>query len=236
MLPKTMKVTSPRWRAGLSESAEEYLETIWRLQGSGGAVSPGAVAHRMGVSPPSVTLMLRRLQSEGLVERGDQNGVRCTERGAAVAQSVVRRHRLLERLLVDLVHLPASEVHELARNLEHRIPDLVADRIEDALGGPTTCPHGNPVDGASEDGAIRLCDAEQGALMSIVRVTDERAEFLSYLDDLGLTPGARATLVGRAPFGGVLKVQVEGAPEAVAIGAEVAGVVYARPACEEPAA
>ncbi|HSV73650.1 MAG TPA: metal-dependent transcriptional regulator [Chthonomonadales bacterium] len=226
----------PRRRAGLSESVEEYLQTIWRLQLAGGAVAPGAIAQRLGVAPPSVTLMLRRLQAEGLVERRGNAGVRCTERGAAVAHAVVRRHRLLERLLVDLVRVPASEVHQLACDLEHRIPDPIADRIEDALGGPATCPHGNPVDATADDGALRLWEAEQGASLLVVRVTDERPDFLAYLDYLGLTPGARVTLMGRAPFGGILHLMVGDARGTVAVGADVAGAVYVRPMIGEPAA
>src|SRR5438067_4870841 len=163
-------------KTALTESIEEYVEGIWRLQQEVQTVGTGEVAQYMTVAPASATTMLKRLAALGLVEHEPYQGVRCTEKGEALAVELLRKHRLLERLLVDFLGLPWDGVHDLACKLEHYISMDVADRIESALGNPTTCPHGNPVDATLDDGSARLSEAESDAPLTVAKITDEREE------------------------------------------------------------
>ncbi len=215
-----------RDRGEITESIEEYVEGIWRLEREVQTVGTGEIAQYMDVAPASVTTMLKRLAELGLVEHVPYQGVRCTEKGEALAVTLLRKHRLLERLLVDFLELPWDGVHDLACKLEHYISLDVADRIEHALGHPTTCPHGNPVDATADDGARRLADASPGDRLSVVRVTDEREAFLAYLQDIGLVPGADVTLLERTPFGDVLSIDVAGRDRPVAVGVQVAASIW----------
>ena len=210
----------------LTESVEEYVEGIWRLEREVQTVGTGDIAQYMNVAPASVTVMLKRLTERGLVEHTPYQSVRCTPRGEELAIKLLRKHRLVERLLVDFLGLPWDGVHELACKLEHYISMDVADRIEAALGNPTTCPHGNPVDATLEDGSFRLNDAESGCELTVVKITDEREEFLAYLFGIGLLPGVRIMISERTPFGDVLTLEVEGKDRHVAVGREVSTAVF----------
>jgi len=181
----------------------------------------------MNVAPASVTTMLKRLTELGLVEHVPYQGVKCTPRGDDLAIRLLRKHRLLERLLVDFLELPWDGVHDLACKLEHYISMDVADRIERALGNPTTCPHGNPVDATHEDGAMRLADCPAERQVIVSRISDEREEFLNYVQEAGLVPGANVRVMQRSPFGDVLTLMVHGRERAVSVGAEVASAVWA---------
>lgn len=212
----------------LTESIEEYVEGIWRLEREVQTVGTGEIALYMNVQPASVTTMLKRLVELGLVEHIPYQGVRCTEKGEALAVDLLRKHRLVERLLVDFLGLPWDSVHDLACKLEHYISMDVADRIEGAMGYPKTCPHGNPVDATFEDGSQRLADAPIGEPLVIVKVTDEREEFLAYLHSVGLLPEVGVDIVERTPFGDVLTLNVAGQEKPVAVGKEVSTAVWVR--------
>jgi DtxR family Mn-dependent transcriptional regulator len=210
----------------LTESIEEYVEGIWRLEREMESVGTGEVATYMNVSPASATTMLKRLTALGLVEHLPYQGVKCTEKGEILAINLLRKHRLVERLLVDFLELPWDGVHDLACKLEHYISMDVADRISRALGDPTTCPHGNPVDATFEDGSIRLLDAVAGEPLAVVKVTDEREEFLAYVFDAGLIPGAKLSIEQKSPFGDVVTLLVDGKDRPVAVGKEVLTSVF----------
>src|SRR5579862_9027608 len=170
----------------LSESIEEYTEGIFRLQEEMEVVSTGDIARYMTVSPASVTTMLKRLVEHGLVEHTPYQGVRLTEKGESLSIALLRKHRLVERMLVDFLELPWEDVHDLACKLEHYLSEEVADRIARALNYPATCPHGNPVDATLKDGSRRLSGCEVGREFTVIKITDERLEFLSYVRDIGL--------------------------------------------------
>jgi DtxR family Mn-dependent transcriptional regulator len=180
----------------------------------------------MNVAPASVTTMLKRLSEMGLVEHTPYQGVKCTEKGNQLAITLLRKHRLLERLLVDYLGLPWDDVHDLACKLEHYISMDVADRIEHALGYPSTCPHGNPVDATLDDGSRKLSDCAIGVPLTLIKVTDEREEFLTYLFQIGLVPGARIVIHDRTPFGDVLTLDIEGSENPVPVGREVSTAVF----------
>jgi DtxR family Mn-dependent transcriptional regulator len=210
----------------LSESIEEYVEGIWRLEREVQTVGTGEIAQYMNVAPASVTTMLKRLTERGLVEHTPYQSVRCTPKGDALAVNLLRKHRLVERLLVDFLGLPWDGVHDLACKLEHYISMDVADKIEGALGNPTTCPHGNPIDATFEDGSRRLSESETSVPLLIAKITDEREEFLTYLFSIGLVPGVKIEIADRTPFGDVLTLNVDGRDRPVAVGKEVSTAVY----------
>lgn len=213
-------------KSEITESIEEYVEGIWRLEREVQTVGTGEVAQYMSVTPASATTMLKRLAALGLVEHVPYQGVKCSEKGEALAVDLLRKHRLLERLLVDFLGLPWDGVHDLACKLEHYVSMEVADRIEHALDGPATCPHGNPVDAMVEDHSIRLSDASDDSPLTVTKITDEREEFLSYVYQVGLLPGTTIRVTERSPFGDVLMLEVEGRDRLFAIGKEVSNSVY----------
>jgi DtxR family Mn-dependent transcriptional regulator len=210
----------------LSESIEEYTEGIYRLQEEMEVVSTGDIARYMTVSPASVTTMLKRLSEFGLVEHTPYQGVRLTPKGEALSVALLRKHRLVERMLVDFLELPWEDVHDLACKLEHYLSEEVADRIARALNYPTTCPHGNPVDAREKDDARRLSEVAVGEELIVARITDERLEFLTYVLEIGLVPHTRIFVSSRTPFGDVMTLNVDGKDVPVAIGRDVAGSIF----------
>jgi DtxR family Mn-dependent transcriptional regulator len=195
---------------------EEYLEAIGFLVEEGAPVIQARIAQRMGKSAPSVSEMLDRLVTSGYVERSGRRIV-LTETGQAQSRSVIRRHRLAERLLVDVIGLPWRDVHAEAERFEHVISDDVEERLVELLGDPATCPHGNPIPGSASprpdlSRQIRLADADTGETVRLARLTEEveldRAS-LAYLDDAGFIPGATGIIRGRTPDG-TLVIEVGG--------------------------
>lgn len=210
----------------LTESIEEYTEGIYRLQGELAVVGTGDIARYMCVAPASVTTMLKKLVEIGLIEHTPYQGVRLTPKGEALSVSLLRKHRLLERMLVDFLELPWEDVHDLACKLEHYISEDVADRIAKALDYPQTCPHGNPVDATVEDGSRRLAACGVGDRVVVAKITDERLEFLTYVLEIGLLPQTPLSIIGRSPFGDVLMLEVTGRTDRIAVGREVANSVW----------
>ena len=224
--PSCRPANRDREKQELTESIEEYTEGIFRLQEELSVVGTGDIAKYMSVAPASVTVMLKRLNELGLAEHTPYQGVRLTAKGETLSIALLRKHRLVERMLVDFLELPWDDVHDLACKLEHYISEDVADRIARAMNFPRTCPHGNPVDATEVDGSRRLAECEPGDSLRVIKITDERAEFLSYVLSIGLLPQTPIAVKNRTPFGDVLTLQVDGIPEAVAIGRDVANSVW----------
>lgn len=184
---------------------EEYLETIFALEEEGIVVIQARLAERLGKAAPSVSEMLDRLEADGLITRSARR-ITMTAEGAALARGVVRKHRLAERLLVDIIGLDWDKAHLEAGRWEHVISDDVEDRLVELLGNPTTCPHGNPIPGADPAGPAqrRLDEAVPGDRVRLERITESvehEAASLSYLGDNGLTPGTTAVIQAKAPDG-----------------------------------
>jgi DtxR family transcriptional regulator, Mn-dependent transcriptional regulator len=196
-------VTEP----GFHPPLEEYLEAIHALQEEGVEVIQARLAERLGHSAPSVSETIRRLRSEGFVEVVDR-AVTLTPAGQRRAESVVRKHRLAERLLTDVIGLEWHKAHQEAGRWEHVISDEVEARLVDLLENPATCPHGNPIPGGwrerSEPALRRLAEAEPGDRVRLERVT-EQVEIdlasLTYLDAHHFRPGTAAEVRGKAPDG-----------------------------------
>ncbi|MGA2837214.1 MAG: metal-dependent transcriptional regulator [Acidimicrobiales bacterium] len=184
---------------------EEYLETIFALEEEGIPVIQARLAERLGKAAPSVSEMLDRLEAEGLITRSARR-IAMTPEGTALAEGVVRKHRLAERLLVDIIGLDWDKAHIEAGRWEHVISDDVEARLVVLLDNPTTCPHGNPIPGVASDGATqrRLAEAQPGDRVRLVRITESvehEADSLTYLGDNGLRPGTTAVVQSRAPDG-----------------------------------
>ncbi|MGH9116050.1 MAG: metal-dependent transcriptional regulator [Acidimicrobiales bacterium] len=190
---------------GFHPPLEEYLEAIHELGEEGIVVIRARLAERLDHSAPAVSEMIKRLSDEGYVEvRG--RSLLLTERGRSVAESVVRKHRLAERLLTDVIGLPWEKAHLEAGRWEHVISDEVETRLVELLGHPTPCPHGNPIPGAGGDrpDLTVLSASRQGDHVRLERVTEQveiDLDSLSYLSAHGFIPGTEATVASRAPDG-----------------------------------
>src|SRR3954462_1591827 len=187
-----------------SPAAEDYLETIYELEESGIPPMRARLIERLGVSAPTVSETVGRLQREGLLELDEQRRLRLTDRGRLAATGVMRRHRLAERLLVDVLHVPWHQVHEEAHRLEHAISETLEPYLVKVLGDPGTCPHGNPIPGSANvvdvKGQIPLTDLADGE-RAVVRRIDEEVEAqptaMRTLEDGGVMPGYAVEVTGR---------------------------------------
>ena len=215
---------------GFHPPVEEYLETIQSLTEEGTTVIQARIAQRLGRSAPSVSEMLDRLSNEGYIERTGRT-IALTEQGQTLADSVIRKHRLAERLLVDIIGLPWHKAHLEAGRWEHVISDEVETRLIELLGHPVTCPHGNPIPGSggvAPDPASQqsLADVAPGKLVRLERITEEvelDMDSLEYLDEHGLIPGRSARVRDRAPDG-TITLEVEG--ETVALAPAISHQVF----------
>ncbi|MDA8291697.1 MAG: metal-dependent transcriptional regulator [Actinomycetota bacterium] len=223
---------------GYHPPLEEYLEAIHSLGEEGVEVIQARLVERLGHSPQAVSEMVRRLAHDGYVSRA-RRGVALTDRGAARAESVVRRHRLAERFLVDVVGLSWTRAHVEAGRWEHVISDEVEARFFEILGHPTTCPHGNPIPGAPGAPTDPLpqraiAGAEPGEHVVLARITEQLeidGDALGYLGDHGIVPGRGATVRSKAPDG-TLTLDLDasdgpgGSPHTVAVGAAMCRQIY----------
>lgn len=200
----------PGRHATTSQAVEEYLEAIHRFGDTADGVSTTRLAGHMQVAPASVTGMLRRLTKAGLITYRRYRGIALTEEGDRRAHELIRRHRLAERLLTDMLEVPLEEAHDEACRLEHALSSELEERLEKALGSPDSCPHGNPVDVGAADRTSSLADAPTGDPMTIVRLENEAPEVVRYLAEHRLLPGARVTVRKREALGAVLVVKVNG--------------------------
>jgi DtxR family Mn-dependent transcriptional regulator len=206
--------------APLSQTAEDYLKEIYKLQSEEGRATTSALAERVGVAPPSATAMLKKLAELGLVEHERYRGVRLTTAGEKAAIEIIRHHRLLEQYLAETLGLRIDQVHAEADRLEHALSEELEARIDASLGYPTHDPHGDPIPDANLElpSAQRrvLADLGEGERATVSRVPDEDTELLRYLADLALVPGESVELVRRGPFGGPLTVLTRGSQHAIA--------------------
>jgi len=175
--------------AGATVAEEEYLQSLFWLQEAGLPMTGANVARSMQLSPPTVHEMIGRLVEDGYVARAADKSLSFTEEGRGHAEAIVKRHRLIERFLTDVLGIPWDEVHEEAERLEHAMSPVLEERMMAAIGDAKTCPHGHPiVFGERERGSL-LADCEVGAKVKILRFENEAEELLHYLRAAGLDPG-----------------------------------------------
>ena len=173
---------------------QEYLEIMFWLEEAGLPMTGANIARAMQLSPPTVHEMIGRLTEDGYVERNPNKSLSFTESGREHASYIVRRHRMIERFLTDVLHIPWDEVHEEAERIEHAMSPVLEERMRAAIGDATTCPHGHPiVEGIREQGSL-LADVEVGADVTVLRFENEAEELLHYLKAAGLSPGLEGKL------------------------------------------
>lgn len=204
-----------------------YLLTIYRLSEEEDIVPANVrLAQRLGVSAVSVTEMVRKLQEKGLIKRQARE-IRLSREGERIALSVIRKHRLAERLLVDRLGISWDHAHEQACRLEHILSDSVADALDEFLGHPPTCPHGHPIpdrEGHVASLDVRsLASSKPGDRLVVQMVSEESMELLRYLDEVGLRPGQEVVVEQVAPFEGPLLIST--GRKAFPLSREVAGKV-----------
>lgn len=197
---------------GLTAPVEDYLKAIYELERSGSPAGTNELAARLGIAPPSVSGMVRRLAEQGLITHERYKGVRLTEQGRRAALRTIRRHRVIETYLAEALGLPWDRVHDEAERLEHACSDDLVDRMAEAVGEPRHDPHGDPIptrEGHVEERRLAsIADLAPGDAAAVRRVSDRSAERLRYLAELGIVPGARIEMVERAPFDGPLTLRV----------------------------
>jgi DtxR family Mn-dependent transcriptional regulator len=192
------------------ESLEEYLEAVYRLEREGPGVTTSGLAAELGVAAASVSGMLKKLAEGGYLEYRARGEAKLTPLGLAVGVRVMRRHRLAEVFLTELLGMPWDEVHDEACRLEHAISAAVEARLVAVLGDPKVCPHGHPIPPADLTEPMRpgvkLAGLRPGAAARIIDVTEDLPEMLRYLDSIGMRPGAEIDVVECGPLGGPMTV------------------------------
>jgi DtxR family Mn-dependent transcriptional regulator len=227
----------------LTDVAAEYLMTIRYMHGEGQPVIAARLAERLRVSPATVSEMVNRLTREGLLTVDEATRqLELTDAGRTAAERTFRRHALAEWLLTEVVGLGWAEADEEAHHLQHALSERVTDQIDQLLGRPPTCPHGNPIprDGSTPDrpAGIPLGEAAAGGQVTILRVTEEAEEdarLLTFLQEHGIRPGAVLDVLEVADHLGTIRLHPEGAGQEVTLGLAAAAKIRALPGRADPA-
>ncbi|HEX2851784.1 MAG TPA: metal-dependent transcriptional regulator [Opitutaceae bacterium] len=216
-----------------TSTVENYLKHILLLSEDAGALVPmGVLAESLAVVPGTVTTMVKALADSGLVDHRPRQGVRLTEAGSRVALSVLRKHRLVETFLVNVLKMDWSAVHAEAEQLEHAISDDVLDRLDALLGHPAVDPHGDPI--PSRQGKLSsqvyatLATCAVAKPLRIVRITEQSAEFLQFAEQNGLLPGTTVRVGDRNLAAGLVSLKKAGA-KTLALSLAAAGKILVEP-------
>ena len=213
---------------GRTHSVDDYLEAIYFLATPVGEYGPivgeapvpaARVAEMLGVTPPTASEMLKRLEGEGLVERGPRKAPLLTKKGRAEAERVVRHHRIIERFLTDFMGYSAAESHVHADDIGDAFNDDMVERLADQLGHPDRCPHGWPVDPSheqEENRDLRALSQITGGPATIVRLAEHDGDLLHWFYDQGLVPGTALEVVRTDPSAGQLTLRIDGEERAIA--------------------
>lgn len=219
-----------------TSTIEDYLQAIYSLEGEGETVFSARLARRMRVTAPTAWATVRRMARDGLVELDAKKVIHLTAEGRKLAEDIVRRHRLSERFLTDVLGLDWADAHEEAHRFEHAMSPRLEERILGLLGNPQSCPHGSPIPGSGarlDPSLVPLSALVAGAEATIGFISEELEEdleLLRYLERGGLKPGRRIRMVEVAPFSGVVVVESDG--QQVPLGLPVAAKIRVRPAKE----
>ena len=214
----------------VSATVEEYLENIFRLQDEHGRARTKELAERIGVTLGTVTNMVEDLEGQGLVVHESYRGVKLTEEGRRLALDVVRRHRLSERLLTDILKMPMSKVHKAACILEHSLSEDVIKPLEKVLGHPRTCPHGNPIPtrcgGLIQEDSKPLTSLGSRDTGLVVKITEEGEDVLQHLSVMGIVPGSSLLVEDKLAFDGSMNIMVDGVKRSLS--RDVASIVWVK--------
>ena len=225
-------MTAERALPELTGPVEDYLKAIYELEMRNGAAGTNEIAAVLRIAAPSVSGMIRRLSSQGLITHEPYKGVQLTREGRRAALKTIRRHRVIESYLTQALGYPWDRVHDEAERLEHAASDELIDRMAAAIGEPDTDPHGAPIptrEGtlSAEPALSALAELADGARARIARVEDRDAERLRYLAGLGMAIDAEVELVSREPYDGPITVKVDGKRRV--IGGELARHILVEP-------
>jgi DtxR family Mn-dependent transcriptional regulator len=219
----------PPKEASISYQAEEYLEAIYRLEKKRGYAKTMELARKLKVVPGSVTNTIDSLERRGLVIHKPYKGVKLTEKGRKLASNVLRKHRLAERLLTDILHMDWSQVHDAACKLEHALSPEVLNPLENVLGHPKTCPHGNPIPTRRgeilEEKTESLSELDAKMSGVVFKIIEEKSEVLQQLTRLDLKPG-KYVKVEKKPPTGPLTVRVGN--ESHILDQKIASIIYVK--------
>jgi DtxR family Mn-dependent transcriptional regulator len=170
---------------------EEYLQTIYWLMEAGLPITGANIARAMQLAPPTVHEMLGRLEEDGYIVRADDKSLRFSAEGETHAKAIVRRHRLIERFLTDVVGVAWDDVHEEAERLEHTMSPAFEKWMISSIGDARTCPHGHPIDPGQREPGVPLADVQQGAEVEVLRLENEAEDVLHYLKGAGVRTGLK---------------------------------------------
>jgi DtxR family Mn-dependent transcriptional regulator len=173
---------------------EEYLQVMFWLMEAEMAITAANISRAMQLSAPTVHEMVKRLEADGYVIRAMDKSLSFTPEGLKEAETITRRHRMIERFLTDVLDIPWDEVHEEAERLEHAMSPVLEERMRAAIGDATTCPHGHPIYPDSRERGALLADVEVGAEVRVLRFENEAEELLHYLKDAGIEPGLEGSV------------------------------------------
>ena len=195
-----------------TEAVEDFLKAVYKLERIQSPVPTTALANSLGIKPPSVTEMAKKLAENGLLEYEKYKGIRLTEPGRRIALEVIRHHRLIEMYLTEALGYSWDEVHEEADRLEHVISEQFEARIAAALGHPEHDPHGDPIPDINgkvpRQDVVSAADALLNNSYAVHRIIDQSPDMLRYLADIGLVPGANIEIVARDPFEGPVHLRL----------------------------
>lgn len=224
----------------LTQAMENYLLSIFVVQERGARVTNSNLvdqlrrvpaSENLGTSLPAVSGMLRRMERENLIRLGDTRDIDLTTRGRRLAESMIRKHRLAARMVVDLLGVPLHEVDAEAHMLEHALSESLEKRIQERLGNPRTDPFGQPIPGSGyrePRGVVTLDKAPNGKAMIIDRIPENDAELVAYLQESGVLPGVEVVVSDVAPYRGVITLQI--GDETAVLGYDVSSEIRLRPA------
>lgn len=225
-------MTAERALPELSGPVEDYLKAIYELEAEGGVAGTNEIAAALRIAAPSVSGMIRRLSSQGLVTHEPYKGVQLTREGRRAALRTIRRHRVIEAYLTQALGYPWDRVHDEAERLEHAASDELIDRMAAAIGEPETDPHGAPI--PTREGTLvddpplsALAELAEGGQARIARVGDRDGDRLRYLATLGMAIGTDVELISREPYDGPITVRVGGKRRV--IGGELARQILVTP-------
>jgi DtxR family transcriptional regulator, Mn-dependent transcriptional regulator len=211
--------------ADVTVAEEEYLQTLFWLQEAGLPMTGANVARAMQLSPPTVHEMIGRLERDGYITRAGDKSISFTGSGQGHAEEIVRRHRLIERFLTDILGIPWDEVHEEAERLEHAMSPVLEERMLAAIGDAKTCPHGHPIRPGTRIQGVPLADVEPGASITVLRFENEAEELLHYLKTTGLEPGLEGTVEGEGEGEGDGDVVVRAGERTITVDGTIAETV-----------
>ncbi len=218
-----------------SSTVEDYLQLIYVMHKESDEVIAARLKERKGVSAPTAWATLKRMERDGLVSLGPHHQIKLTAAGQELAESIIRRHMLAERLLTDILKLDWADVHDEAHRMEHAISPLIERQILHLLNNPTTCPHGNPIPGLGEDppgSFLPLKDIAQGqtvVLNNIAEHAEEDADLMHFLERNGLLPGARLYVEEIARGNATITVGIEPGGGRAVVGFPTADLILTRP-------